>query len=102
MKKTGPLAFFSLAAGILLNYYHAWPAALILLCGLFAAGLVYKPYARQIAACLLIMLAGVLYADIIIKTCPNTCRSSRQPGKRELCWIFPWLKGRKAHLYKDQ
>lgn len=96
MNKPGPLAFFSLAAGIMLGYYHAWLAAGMLLCSLFAAGLVYKPYARQIIFYLFILLAGIIYADISINDMPQSLPVRQAAGQTGIVLDFPMVEGEKS------
>ncbi len=71
MTKSWPLAFFSLAGGIISAYYHHVVLALIAFLILLIAGLFCKKYAYQFFLCLLVYLAGFFYAGLLLKDIPS-------------------------------
>ncbi len=70
MTKSWPLAFFSLIAGIVLAYYQLGAVAIAAILLLLTSGILLKEYSFQFYTCLLVLLAGFLYAVIMIIDLP--------------------------------
>lgn len=96
MNKSWPLAFFSLAMGIILGYYQAWIVTLTLLLCLLIAGLRFHQYARRIFVCLLILLGGLLYSDICIKDIPASLPVIQGASRLGTVQDFPFIDGDKT------
>ncbi|HPT70538.1 MAG TPA: ComEC family competence protein, partial [Syntrophomonas sp.] len=70
MNKTWPIAFFSLAAGIIFAYYELLMIAVCLMALLLGSAILCKRYSGKIIICLLLLLGGFFYAQLRIPEMP--------------------------------
>lgn len=70
MTKTWPIVFFSLAAGIVLAYYELWMIILCIIMLLILAAVVWKDHAGKLGLCALLLLGGLIWAQIRIPDIP--------------------------------
>ncbi len=96
MGKSWPLAFFSLAAGIILGYYQVWLITISVILVLIISGALCKQYARQIFIGLLILLGGLLYADLNIKDIPASLPVIQGASRSGTVQDFPFIDGDKT------
>lgn len=96
MVKSWPLAFFSLAAGIVLAYYHIWVLNLFFILALLMVGAMCKQYSRQAFLCLLVLLVGLLYAGLLIKEIPSDLPVIQGASRSGTVQDFPFTDGDKT------
>lgn len=96
MKKSWPLAFFSLAIGITLAYYQIWLITLSVILLLLIGGAVFKQYARQVFLCLLLLLGGILYTQIRIPDIPSSMQVIQGFQCSGKVQDFPMVDGEKT------
>ncbi|NLV22825.1 MAG: DNA internalization-related competence protein ComEC/Rec2 [Syntrophomonadaceae bacterium] len=70
MNKLWPLAFFSMAAGIILAYYELGVIAICLMTLLLGSAVICKRYSGHFFICMLLLLAGFIYAQLRIPDMP--------------------------------
>ncbi|HRW13091.1 MAG TPA: DNA internalization-related competence protein ComEC/Rec2 [Syntrophomonas sp.] len=70
MTKTWPIAFFNLAAGILLAYYELWIIALCLIMLFILAAVLWKDDSCRIMLCALLLLGGFFWGQLRIADIP--------------------------------
>lgn len=96
MSKSWPIAFFSFATGIILGYYQAWVVALSVILILIICGASFKQYSQQIFIGLLILLAGLAYADLSIKDMPASLPVIQGASRSGTVQEFPLIDGDKT------
>ena len=70
MNKTWPIAFFSLAAGIIFAYYELLMIAVCVMALLLGSAIICKRYSGRIMLCMLLLLGGFLYGQLRIPDMP--------------------------------